>query len=887
MGRKRIAGIQTTPRLVPVSYAAAELGGSGDPAPVVLRVGGELVFTETGSHINVTSEEAAKLRPPYTLLFMAATTPEGAALRKRDIRLLSSATEQTSSVYSPEVVLRYLKQERPYYLVAMALGDGGVLYLSPSFATENSLSTLSGPYVVGRVFPNTSFWALGLPVVLELDDLPSEMPKEATWVDLLSDFPWVGNRPDSQPSKRALPVVDPLLLLRSAAQIYGQACDRYLLHMGEFVAEGATEPSGSHLYLKKCVAELLIGLPSQALGDSAAKLAVANARRFMRRYMGEARDSDIPGNEGVRQLVAARELAALNLITWLESESLELIWKLYRNKNGTCDDPAKEAGYLTYVEARLLALSRLSESERGKHYLMQQVDGADSKDPSGLSFVLPPESPGPHAPTAKWVVKLTKGIVGLWIKLLPLIVERVAKGVASYKVSGETFERVGPTVKKLAKQLEKTLGQALFDIDILPPSRIQVMVDGALRDIEVHSVELRLRPDGVDDASKKLGDALTLLRGSLEAINAGIAFSACWEAVRDGKYDLKSLGSGLTLLKSLNFFAQEGAKRLGKRALDGGLKTSMEKLGSRLSVVGTVLDIAASGVSVLELYEKGDYDAAALEFIGARIGIWALSVSGPAGWALLALSLGFAVSVDWFKDTPYDKLAKFSVFGDGGVRRKSALDKSDQAWTMATSYREWDYKEKAGFDLWTQAASQLAFAFSVRGFEPQQVDPTVACVQIEAQQLLASTRLHLHVAVTYSNPGASVMATKKYDADLWVVSLLDGPVLFDYSGQLQMNNAVRVRDGRIVELTLQRLAPFMYSSRHDGKLHPMVVHDFTCTVRLDAFGDGKPTLRGEDASLVVPTTHEGKRWVKAEVLQGGAMPSEVAKSYDIKFLLEG
>lgn len=884
MARKRIAGIQTTPRLVPVSYAAAELGGSGDPAPVVLRVGGELVFTETGSHINVKPEEAASLRPAYTLLFMDATTPEGAALRQRDIRLLSSATEQTSSVYSAEAVVRYLKQDRPYYLVAMALGDGGVLYLSPSFATENSLSTLSGPYVVGRVFPDTRFWALGVPVVLSLEDLPSEMPKEATWLDLVSEFPWVGNPPDSQPSKRALPVVDPLLILRGAAQIYGQACDRYLLHMGEFVADGATEPSGSHLYLKKCVAELLVNLPSQAVGDSAAKQAVVSARRFMRRYMGEASDSDTPGSEGVRQLVAARELAALNLITWLESESLELIWKLYRNKNGTCDDPAKEAGYLTYVDARLLALSRLSESERGKHYLMQQVDGADSKDPSGLSFVLPPETPGPHAPTAKWVVKLTKGIVGLWIKLLPLIVERVAKGVASYKVSGETFERVGPTVKKLAKQLEKTLGQALFDIETLPPSRIQVMVDGALRDIEVHSVELRLRPDGVDDASKRLGDGLTLLRGSLEAINAGIAFSACWEGVRDGNYDLKSLGSGLTLLKSLNFFAQEGTKRLGKYALGSGLKATFEKLGSRLSVVGTVLDIAGSGVSVLELYEKGDYDAAAIEFIGARIGIWALSVSGPAGWALLALSLGFAVSVEWFKDTPYDKLAKFSAFG-GGVR--PAMDKSDQAWTMATDFKEWSPKDRQGLETWLQAAAQLAYGFQVRGFEPQQVDPTVACVQIEAQQLLASTRLHIHVAVTYSNPGASVMATKKYDADLWVVSLLDSPVLFDYSGQLQMNNAVRVRDGRIVELTLRRLAPFMYSSRHDGKLHPMVVHDFTCTVRLDAFGDGKPTLRGEDASLVVPTTYEGKRWVKAEVLQGGAIPSEVAKSHDIKFLLEG
>lgn len=876
MGRKRIAGIQTTPRLVPVSYAAAELGGSGDPAPVVLRVGGELVFTETGSHINVTSEEAAKLRPPYTLLFMDATTPEGAALRKRDIRLLSSATEQTSSVYSPEVVLRYLKQERPYYLVAMALGDGGVLYLSPSFATENSLSTLSGPYVVGRVFPNTSFWALGLPVVLELDDLPSEMPKEATWVDLLSDFPWVGNRPDSQPSKRALPVVDPLLLLRSAAQIYGQACDRYLLHMGEFVAEGATEPSGSHLYLKKCVAELLIGLPSQALGDSAAKLAVANARRFMRRYMGEARDSDIPGNEGVRQLVAARELAALNLITWLESESLELIWKLYRNKNGTCDDPAKEAGYLTYVEARLLALSRLSESERGKHYLMQQVDGADSKDPSGLSFVLPPESPGPHAPTAKWVVKLTKGIVGLWIKLLPLIVERVAKGVASYKVSGETFERVGPTVKKLAKQLEKTLGQALFDIDILPPSRIQVMVDGALRDIEVHSVELRLRPDGVDDASKKLGDALTLLRGSLEAINAGIAFSACWEAVRDGKYDLKSLGSGLTLLKSLNFFAQEGAKRLGKRALDGGLKTSMEKLGSRLSVVGTVLDIAASGVSVLELYEKGDYDAAALEFIGARIGIWALSVSGPAGWALLALSLGFAVSVDWFKDTPYDKLAKFSVFGSG-VR--AAMDKSDQAWTMATDFKEWSSRDRQGLETWLQAAAQLAFGFQVRGFSPQLFDPKAACIQIEAQQLQPSTCFHLRVTVEYANPGPMVLEPlQTYKADLWVLSVLDTPALVDYSGKVRMDDAVRVRDGRIVELTLRRIVPFLCRPRHDGTTPEMVVYNVSCDVRLDVHGNGDPLQGGEDGTLIVPTTKAGKRWVKATVLEERRQRPAVASS---------
>ena len=428
MAPKRIAGIQTTPRLVPMSYAAAELVGSGDPDPVKLRVGGELILTPMGGHINVKPEEAAKLRPAYTLLFMDATTPQGAALRQRDIQLLSETTAQASSVYSPEAVIRHLKQERLYYLVAMALGDGGVLYVSPSFATEQRLSTLSGPYIVGRVFPNTHFWALGLPVVLGLDDLPSKMPNEATWVDLLWDFPWVGNPLDSQPSKRALPVVDPLLILQSVAQIYAQACDRYLLHMGEFIAEGASEPSGSHLYLKKCVADLLVGLPSGAVSDPAAKAAVARARRFEKRYMGEASDSDVPGNEGVRQLVAAREEAALNLITWLESESLELICKLYRNAGGRCDDPAKEAGYLTYVEARLLALSRLSESERGKHYLMQQVDGAESKDPSGLSFVLPPESPGVHGLEPKWVVKVAKGVVGLWIKLLPLIVERVRDG---------------------------------------------------------------------------------------------------------------------------------------------------------------------------------------------------------------------------------------------------------------------------------------------------------------------------------------------------------------------------------------------------------------------------------------------------------------------------
>lgn len=70
----------------------------------------------------------------------------------------------------------------------------------------------------------------------------------------------------------------------------------------------------------------------------------------------------------------------------------------------------------------------------------------------------------------------------------------------------------------------------------------------------------------------------------------------------------------------------------------------------------------------------------------------------------------------------------------------------------------------------------------------------------------------------------------------------------------------------------------------------------TLKVRLDVHGDAYeqapalPLNRGEEASLVVPTTvgagpHMKRRWVKATLVKGKEASNEVAYSYKSNFLV--
>jgi hypothetical protein len=58
------------------------------------------------------------------------------------------------------------------------------------------------------------------------------------------------------------------------------------------------------------------------------------------------------------------------------------------------------------------------------------------------------------------------------------------------------------------------------------------------------------------------------------------------------------------------------------------------------------------------------------------------------------------------------------------------------------------------------------------------------------------------------------------------------------------------------------------------------MYNLTCKVRLDVHGDGDPQKGGDDATLIVPNTKTGKRWVEAVVARLGKVrdsPTDDAK----------
>lgn len=890
MGAKRTAGVQFTPRLLPVSYAAAEVVSSGAPEPITLREGGTVVGAEGQSHICISPTRARKLRPKLTLIFMEANTPQAVAIRDRDIEMLRTAWEENTwwnnILLSRDAILRYLEQERQHYVVACISARGEVWYLSPTFSGKGDVVHRKVPFVVGEIHPDIRFWAFGLPGHITSEDFPDERPAEVVSLDLLADFPWIANTSDSRPGLRALPVVDPHLILRGTAQRYSEACDNYLLHVGEFASRGGSSKTGTHAFYKSRVADALSRLPPNAVSDSGATQALDNAQRFMKRYLGETPQSNKPGEEGLKQFIEHREDAALSLIRWLDSGSLAMIPRLCCERNGKFATEEDEAAYTAHVELRLSALSRLAESERGRSYLAHQLDGLTHMDPAHPAaiisqFVLPLESPS--GPTLEIARKVVGGVVGLWLKLFPLILERAAKSADAYVNSGKVFARVNETVQRLTDHIAY-----LFDgrvLDVLDPvrSQIQVSVQNKLADVFVERVVLAPNRTTLDALTDKARLAGELLEASVEVLNGAIAFASCWEALRDQKHELKHLGDGLQLVKSLIFIADKSASiALKRQMLDSGFKTFLEKVGPRVLVASNALEIAMSGVDVVAAYKKGDYDAAVVLLIASRVAIWGLCASGPVGWSLLGISFGLGLYATALEDDPFDRLAKFSAFGVVS-RARSTMEEADLAWTMATSYMDWDPRTRQGLETWLQAAAQLAYGFQVRGFTPSLVDPADGYIQIEARQLLRSSTIHLHVEAEYVNPGPSVVDKQEYKADLWVRGLLDNPELVDDSQTVRMKDAVRVREGRIVEISLRRIAPFLWRS-HDGDLLPMVLHNLTCKVRLDVHGDGNPQVGGEDGTLIVPNTKEKKRWVRAEVLKGRAIPKDPSTSVKFEFL---
>lgn len=188
---------------------------------------------------------------------------------------------------------------------------------------------------------------------------------------------------------------------------------------------------------------------------------------------------------------------------------------------------------------------------------------------------------------------------------------------------------------------------------------------------------------------------------------------------------------------------------------------------------------------------------------------------------------------------------------------------------VAHSYAEWA-PTKEGIETWFQAASQLAYLFKVKAVG-QEREPQGVTVEIQAQQLLPGTRLHIKYAAIY--PGAFAEGNQPRGS-LWVVGLEGKPSLVDYSHFFKVEaGAVTLKDSTITLKLYPRIdVPLVNGFR-------VVLETLTLELRLDVHGDGDPLQGGEDATLIVPTTKEGKKWVKFVYRRGEDLGE--FKSFDL------
>jgi hypothetical protein len=164
----------------------------------------------------------------------------------------------------------------------------------------------------------------------------------------------------------------------------------------------------------------------------------------------------------------------------------------------------------------------------------------------------------------------------------------------------------------------------------------------------------------------------------------------------------------------------------------------------------------------------------------------------------------------------------------------------------------------------------------------------IAAFELIARELLAESTFHIEYKVHYAGEGSFSNETKEVSGYLWLISLGHHPLLVDHPDypdpkqrNFEMTGAVEVNQN-VIKVNLRPLEEPQTS--HGRRMRVLNV---TLKVRLDVHGDayerhrgGAWLNKGERASLVVPTTAEGKRWVRLDAMKR----DDEAKSFETDWL---
>ncbi len=879
----RVVEVQTTPRLVPVSYNPARVISSDDQ--LHLDVPGKSVASKNGERTNVKLEDAKKSLPRFVYLFATGESLEKVAKALPENTLNKFLLKYSLITASQQNVL--FKVLRVDGVDALASRDGGEEADTPFGDTLSSL--------VFPIAPDLRFVAFGTPHLLTkegVDKLAAEMPEDGVIeLNLLSkQLPSFDAKQSGQENvKRVLPVVDPLVILRGTTQKYNQACDAFLRHTGDFQARvedksaNDTEAEfGPLAFFRYQTAQIVTSLTEEVVSNAEAK---KGASDFINRYESKR-----------EELRDARELAALHLIRWLESDSMTLLDELLRDDDGAFVKVSKEVDgrtveeipYELYAKQVAFALARLIESDRGRAYLSEVLSDLDSATGSRQvirQFLLREDSP--DADTAHVARSAAAPLFSLWGSLFPLITARITNAVASY--GSDNLTTLNEVSKKLCQQIAYLFDAQIFDVVQHSATEMEIRIQDKLADINVEQIELKLNSTTASSALKKVNVATETAEGVARALNAALAIGSIREAVKNNKYDLDTWNSTLEFAQSLVFFGdklQANSNLTRLRQAIFGVKTA-KVVTARLAIVGAVFDLAAAGPSAIDAYQKHDWNKSFAEATkgAAAVGtLAAIVLSGPASLvaAIFGLAtLGASIWSDLATDSRYDKLVKFSYFGNWSISAK--MDKEDRAWTVAKTFVDWNPNTKDGLETHQQAANQMQFSFRVAAEDNFPVTGPLASdgdIRISVAQLLPNSILHLKVDSDYvllfsqDSPSPPVK-----DGHLWI-SFSEGlqtAQLHDESGHFETKGALVVKedDGQINVLVHLRL-------KHN--VPGQELNNMTVRVRLDVLGDGNATQSADDGSIVVPTTAEGKRWVEAKLVEERSAKTIDARSFETRYL---
>jgi len=692
------------------------------------------------------------------------------------------------------------------------------------------------------------------------------------------------------------PVVDPLLIAEQLTRKFYETADNFLTASQQIDrpaarndAERAAREQGEILRLKRTIADNLIGLRGAAPDLASAfndNLLSGLPDAFSREYV-----------RGLKDLAFERELAAFQLVAWLESDLFTLADDWWPRKQGNPD-----ADYTFYVDALLGGLARLTEADHGVQYLMDvrnRLEAGSSPVPSGVlnvtnEFVFRSSLSSPQQLLI--ATKSAASLLQTWAAFVT-----AALGVRQRVVRGPNpTTSLIQDLQAFANRLQFVFQQGILtvQIDNLPlelpsPGVKTTVVNIPVPSFKVGAVRQQLQRAKLTTAHLARVAAVLSFGAAYAALRAALTEGGDQRAKDMAMADLAGASLGVIdtaiALPVLDSFR---SKMAGK--LDMGTKLLGNRVSATLGLLASVASLVSASLATADSYDKGDWDQAVshmTEGFGALligVGSTVILVSGTTGpFALWTIVAGTGISAAGFiwsvfaADTEIDQMLKFCAFGQQSGQ--AAL--KPPGWSQcAVSFAEWDATTVPGLLNQLKAFQQIFYAFEASGAAPVEPGPLASdgILRLTPSSLRLSCSFVINYTAVYSLPAGGPQVTRTGTATIIIPNTQAGsPTLVDAGGNYQTAGAIRRhRDGGRDALDV-RFRP-VTQIVDKASARPLELRDLTCLVQLQVPGvKVDPSGNNNDESLVVPTTAKGTTPLMVRPVQGHALVADAQLSVKV------